>query len=52
LLISISINVNAAIRHANKSVGAPLDGGVLTILAASGIGYYIIRKNKKPHEKI
>lgn len=30
------------------SVGAPIDGGLLTILGSAGIGYYFVRrKNKK-----
>jgi len=28
-------------------VGAPIDGGLLTILGAAGIAYYGVRKNKK-----
>jgi hypothetical protein len=48
-LISYS-DINAAVRHAkNKKppIGAPIDGGLLTILAASGIAYYGVRKNRK-----
>ena len=29
------------------SAGAPLDGGLLTILAASGVSYVVARKRKK-----
>ena len=28
-------------------VGAPLDGGLLTILGAAGVAYYVSRKKKK-----
>jgi hypothetical protein len=31
-------------------VGAPLDGGLLTILGAAGVTYYLVRKNKKNKE--
>jgi hypothetical protein len=27
-------------------VSAPLDGGLLALLAAAGVGYYSVRKNK------
>lgn len=30
--------------------GAPLDGGLLAILAAAGISYYAVRKKKKNKE--
>ena len=32
---------------AQKPVGVPLDGGLLTILGAAGIAYYIGRKKKQ-----
>jgi len=32
------------------SVGAPLDGGLLTILGAAGVTYYVSRKKKKNGE--
>jgi len=28
-------------------VGAPIDGGLLTILGAAGVTYYVAKKNKK-----
>ena len=31
----------------NPSVGVPLDGGLLTILGAAGVAYYLARKKKK-----
>jgi len=31
-------------------VGAPLDGGLLTILGAAGLTYYLVKKNKKNKE--
>ena len=30
-----------------KITGAPLDGGILTILGAAGVAYYVARKKKK-----
>ena len=30
-----------------KAIAAPLDGGVLALLGAAGVGYYLIRKKKK-----
>ena len=32
--------------HGNTT-GAPLDGGLLTILGAAGVSYYLIRKKEK-----
>jgi len=29
------------------AVSAPLDGGLLAILAAAGVGYYVMRKRQK-----
>jgi len=47
LIIGININTDGAIRHQkNKPVGAPIDGGLLTILGAAGVSYYLIRKKK------
>jgi len=34
-------------RGGNNPVGAPLDGGLLTILGAAGVAYYVARKKKK-----
>ena len=34
-------------RQHNGSVGAPLDGGLLTVLGAAGIAYYAAKKKKK-----
>ncbi len=31
-------------------VGAPLDGGLLSILGAAGLGYYLIRRKNKKQE--
>jgi len=33
-----------------QPVGAPLDGGLLTILGAAGVVYYVARKKKKQVE--
>lgn len=32
---------------ANNSVGVPLDGGLLTLLAGAGIAYFAARKKKR-----
>ena len=36
--------------HNDGPVGAPIDGGLLSILGAAGIGYYLIRRRKKNAE--
>jgi hypothetical protein len=33
-----------------KPVGVPLDGGLLALLGAAGVSYFIIRKKKKLSE--
>ena len=33
--------------NSTDPVGAPLDGGLLAILAASGVTYYVAKKKKK-----
>lgn len=35
-----------------KPVGVPLDGGLLTILGAAGVAYYIARKKKKASDQV
>ena len=35
--------------HGNTT-GAPLDGGLLTILGAAGVGYFLIRRKKTQQE--
>lgn len=34
----------------NNTVGAPLDGGLLTVLGAAGVAYYVSRKKRKNGE--
>ena len=49
-LIMLSVgNLFAVIAPAEppSGVGAPLDGGLLAILAAAGISYFAARKKKK-----
>jgi hypothetical protein len=36
--------------HKAPPVGAPLDGGLLTVLGAGGIAYYIARRKSKKLE--
>ncbi len=37
-------------RGGHPGVGAPLDGGLLTILGAAGVAYYGARKKKRTPE--
>ncbi|MCJ7450028.1 MAG: hypothetical protein MUO72_20335 [Bacteroidales bacterium] len=37
--------------HHGGSVGAPLDGGLLTVLGAAGVAYVVARKKKKNSDK-
>ena len=37
-------------HHGGGTVGAPLDGGLLTILGAAGVAYFVARKKKKNGE--
>jgi hypothetical protein len=34
-------------RHHANSTGAPLDGGILSVLGVAGVAYYAARKKKK-----
>ena len=49
LLAIVSINVFAAVIPAGKGPDAavPLDGGLLTILGAAGVAYFVARRKKK-----
>ncbi len=42
LLTVVSINAFAVV-----DVGVPLDGGLLTILGAAGVAYFVARRKKK-----
>lgn len=46
LLAFVSINAFAIVdgRH---TTGAPLDGGLLSILGAAGVAYFVARRKKK-----
>ena len=46
LLLVTSADLFAALAQ-KPPVGVPLDGGLLTILGAAGVAYYIARKKKK-----
>ncbi len=49
LLIGFSTNsyaVVSKVRGNNKAVGAPLDGGLLSILGVAGVSYYLVRKKQ------
>ena len=43
LLTGISLVASGAV---NQAVGAPVDGGLLTVLGAAGVAYYAARKKK------
>ena len=45
LLAFVSINAFAKIDPPNT--GVPLDGGLLSILGAAGVAYFIARRKKK-----
>ena len=36
----------------SNAVGAPIDGGILSILGAAGVSYYLVRKRKKNSSEI
>jgi len=35
-----------------NAVGAPIDGGILSILGAAGVSYYLVRKRKRNSSEI
>ena len=39
-------------NNGNNAVGAPIDGGILSILGAAGVSYYLVRKRKKNSSEI
>jgi len=43
-LAIVSVNAFAVV---GKDVGVPLDGGLLTILGAAGVAYFVARRKKK-----
>ncbi len=60
ILIATSISVFATCNHTcmggeggnpgnsgTTETEAPLDGGLLAVLAAAGVSYYVVRKKKK-----
>jgi hypothetical protein len=38
------------VSNTDPAVGAPLDGGLLALLAAAGVGYFAVRRKKKNKE--
>ena len=44
-------NGHSGNKH-NNTIGAPLDGGLLTVLGAAGVAYFVSRKKKKNGEVI
>jgi hypothetical protein len=44
MLIAFSSNIFAVV---GVPINSPLDGGLLTILGAAGIAYFIVRKKRK-----
>lgn len=55
LALATSVDSSAKPRHRGRPhydqsrpvVGAPLDGGLLAVLGAAGVGYLVARKRKK-----
>jgi hypothetical protein len=45
-LVVVSVNASAAITE-----GVPLDGGLLSILGAAGVAYFVARRKKKNADK-
>jgi len=46
LLAFVSVNVFATLSS-SSSEGVPLDGGLLSILGAAGVAYFVARRKKK-----
>ena len=46
LLAIVSINAFARLQQGGD-VAVPLDGGLLTILGAAGVAYFVARRKKK-----
>ena len=49
-LAIVSLNAFAVVQGGGDTVEVPLDGGLLTILGAAGVAYFIARKKKKSME--
>ena len=47
LLAIASINAFAVVRKEPPPTGVPLDGGLLSILGAAGVAYFVARRKKK-----
>ena len=49
LLAVASINAFAVVRGGGggEATGVPLDGGLLSILGAAGVAYFVARRKKK-----
>jgi preprotein translocase subunit SecG len=48
LLAIVSISAFAAVQPGgSETVGVPLDGGLLSILGAAGVAYFVARRKKK-----
>jgi hypothetical protein len=49
LLAFVSLNIFAEIVPGGQEppVGIPLDGGLLSILGAAGVAYFVVRRKKK-----
>ncbi len=48
LLAIVSINAFAVVDGGGgETVGVPLDGGLLTILGAAGVAYFVARRKKR-----
>jgi F0F1-type ATP synthase assembly protein I len=47
LLAIVSINAFAVVDGGGGDVAVPLDGGLLTILGAAGVAYFVARRKKR-----
>jgi UDP-N-acetylmuramyl pentapeptide phosphotransferase/UDP-N-acetylglucosamine-1-phosphate transferase len=55
LIVLVFISSSAVLGHPSRyphnhhanSTGAPLDGGILSVLGVAGVAYYAARKKKK-----
>ena len=47
LLAIVSINAFGAVDARPEPTGVPLDGGLLSILGAAGVAYFVARRKKK-----
>ena len=47
ILLLVVVSMNAFAKIDPPSAGVPLDGGLLSILGAAGVAYFVARRKKK-----